>query len=440
MYALTQMKFTQPMCLLLLVGALSGCISNDAANAVVSHTDTNSISAEQHRAVIHKPAPLKPVEQMEEVTKSPEQIDDVWQRIRMQLRFADSDDKRVRSRMQWYLKQPHYMEVISERAGPFLYYLVTEVEKRNLPIELALMPMIESDFDTQAYSHKHASGLWQLTPYIAKYFGAHINDWYDGRQDIVDATEASLDFLEYLYKRFDGNWYHAIAAYNTGEGRVLRAIKRNKAANRSTDFFSLTLPKETRHFVPKLLAVTQILRHRLMDFPVIANQPVISVLPLEKHTILPDSHLWPELDKLNPGYARFPALLQGGGHIVVPTKRQQEWQTMMLNLPEPAADTWLQYRIRSGDTLSEIAARFALSVKQLKNFNQLDSNRIFAGQSLILPMLAEQQLEYKIQSGDSLWHIARRFGLSVAKIKQWNGLSSDTLQIGKTLNLFLDRS
>ena len=158
---------------------------------------------------------------------SPQKLDDVWQRIRAQLTFANSSHPDVQQRIAWYLSHPNYMDEISRRAEPYLYYIVTEVEKRNLPIELALMPLIESDFDASAYSHKHASGLWQFTPAIAKYFKVQISPWYDGRQDVIDSTRAALDFMEYLHKRFDGDWYHAIAAYNLGEGRVLRAISNN---------------------------------------------------------------------------------------------------------------------------------------------------------------------------------------------------------------------
>jgi membrane-bound lytic murein transglycosylase D len=171
---------------------------------------------------------------------SPQKLDDVWQRIRTQLTFANS-------------------------------YIVTEVEKRNLPIELALMPLIESDFDASAYSHKHASGLWQLTPAIAKYFKVQISSWYDGRQDVIDSTRAALDFMEYLHRRFDGDWYHAIAAYNLGEGRVLRAISNNKKQGKPTDFFNLKLPKQTSQYVPKLLAAAQLLKSQKMAFPTKSN-------------------------------------------------------------------------------------------------------------------------------------------------------------------------
>ena len=410
-----------------------GVQTNDKAQQLDSLVESNSAKAVEGSE--------KPVEvSHKEPELPPELADDLWVRISQQLAFTHSDNDRVKRRIEWYMRHPNYMHTISARAEPFLYYLVTEVEARNLPIELALMPLIESDFNAQAYSPRHASGLWQLTPHIAKHFGTRINAWYDGRQDIVDSTQAALDFLEYLHKRFDGDWYHTIAAYNTGEGRVLNAIKKNKRKGLSTDFFSLQLPKETRHFVPKLLAVTQILKNKLMDFPAIDNEPVISIVPWGKPAVLPNSSDWKDIDSLNPGYTRFPALLEGGKHIVVPADRLSEWHELVAQLPALSADTWQQYRIRPGDTLSGIAYRHSLTVAQLKTFNQLDGDRIRAGKTLLLPLLADKQVDYTVKEGDSLWLIARRFDTTVLKLKQWNSLSSNTLQIGKTLNIFLNPS
>ncbi|MBQ4812684.1 lytic transglycosylase [Pseudoalteromonas luteoviolacea] len=368
---------------------------------------------------------------------SPEDAEDVWQRIRQQIRFAPSEHPRVKKRIEWYLQHPNYMHTISERAEPLLYYIVTEIEKRNLPIELALMPLIETDFDMQAYSHKHASGLWQLTPLIAKHYGLKINPWYDGRQDLIDSTHAALDFLTYLHRRFDGNWYHAIAAYNTGEGRVLRAIDKNRKAGKSTDFFALQLPRQTRHYVPKLLAATQLLKQQLMNFPAITNAPALSIITLPNATILDNSPEWSMLAQLNTGYARFPALLGGPNRLIIPTSKAGDWQQYAQTLPTMPDNQWQSYTVRRGDSLSVIAENYGLSVSQLKSFNQLRTDRIRIGDTLILPILADQQYTYTVKSGDSLWRIARQFNVSVNKLKQWNQLSNATLQIGKRLTIFL---
>ncbi len=372
-------------------------------------------------------------------TKSPQQVDDVWQRVRMQLSFPDSQHEDVQKRVDWYLAHPNYMEEISRRAQPYLYHIVTEVEKRELPIELALMPLIESDFDASAYSHKHASGLWQLTPSLAQYFKVKISPWYDGRQDVINSTDAALDFLEYLHKRFDGDWYHTIAAYNVGEGRVLKAIEKNKKAGKSTDFFALDLPKQTRHYVPKLLAAVHLLKHQKMVFPAIENSPAIATLPVKGAVILADRSQWQQLESLNHGVIRFPAVIDAP-HLVVPANQKAQWQDIIAQQQSSDYSQWHHYTIAKGDSLSVIAKRYELTTSQLKAFNNLKSDRIRVGDKLILPVLADEQIEHKVASGESLWKIARRYDVTVSKLKQWNNLSKETLRIGDKLKVFLSRS
>lgn len=384
--------------------------------------------------------PLDPLAQHNALTQpaiNPSQTDDVWQRIRMQLSFPHSMEQLVSNRVNWYLKRPNYMGTISQRAEPFLYYIVTEVERRGLPVELALMPLIESDFNTRAYSNKRASGLWQLSPLIAKHYGLEITPWYDGRHDIVESTNAALNFLTYLHQRFDGNWYHAIAAYNTGEGRIARAIKKNKKQGKSTDFFSLSIPKETRHYVPKLLAVAQLLRDQNMAFPAIDNTAKIEVVKKEGDYILTDSPQWEALSDLNPGYKRYPALINGPKHIVLRISQQQDWQHYIDKLPPISNKTWKEYTIRRGDSLSKIAYIYNVSISDLKKFNKLKSNKIRVGDKLTLPLLADKEMEYTVKSGDSLWRIANRFNVTIKNIKQWNNLSKNRLNIGDKLTIFL---
>jgi len=339
---------------------------------------------------------------------SSQKLDDVWQRIRTQLTFANSSHPDVQQRIAWYLSHPNYMDEISRRAEPYLYYIVTEVEKRNLPIELALMPLIESDFDASAYSHKHASGLWQLTPAIAKYFKVQISSWYDGRQDVIDSTRAALDFMEYLHRRFDGDWYHAIAAYNLGEGRVLRAISNNKKQGKPTDFFNLKLPKQTSQYVPKLLAAAQLLKSQKMAFPTISNSPTIAVLPIDDAVILDNQKQWQQLEFLNHGVIRFPAIIDAP-HIVVPVAEQTQFKDMLANLDSNDYSQWQHYTVKRGDSLSVIAKRYKVGISQLKAFNDLKSNTIRIGQKLVLPQLADTQIEHQVKSGDSLWKISSQY-------------------------------
>ncbi|KAA1162807.1 LysM peptidoglycan-binding domain-containing protein [Pseudoalteromonas fuliginea] len=410
-----------------LIFILSGCETTPEQPAPKTIIKANPVVNQQSKA-IEQIAPLNPKE-----------LDDVWQRIRAQLSFANSNHPDVNKRIAWYLSHPNYMDEISRRATPYLYHIVTEIEKRDLPIELALMPLIESDFDASAYSHKHASGLWQLTPSIAKYFKVKISPWYDGRQDVIDSTRAALDFMEYLYKRFDGDWYHAIAAYNLGEGRVLRSIKNNKRQGKPTDFFSLKLPKQTSQYVPKLLAAAQLLKSQKMVFPAIANKNTIAVIPVSGSVIIDNKEKWQQLESLNYGVIRFPAVIDAP-HIVVLADEQIEFKTMLANQKSNDYSQWQHYTIQSGDSLSVIAKRHAITVSQLKAFNNLKSNRIRAGKKLILPILAEQEIEHKVKSGESLWKIAKYYKVSINKLKQWNNLSSDHLKIGKKLTVFLSNS
>jgi len=248
-----------------------------------------------------------------------------------------------------------------------------------------------------------------------------------------------LDFMEYLHKRFDGDWYHAIAAYNVGEGRVLRAINNNKKQGKPTDFFSLKLPKQTSQYVPKLLAAAQLLKSNKMVFPPISNQQTIVALPVSGAVILDNQEEWRSLEGLNYGVIRFPAVIDAP-HIVVPASKQAEFKSMLANQKENDYSQWQHYTIQPGDSLSVIAKRYAISVKQLKAFNNLKTDRIRAGKKLILPMLADQQVEHLVKSGESLWKIAKRYNVSITKLKQWNNLSRDRLQIGEKLTVFLSNS
>src|SRR5690606_8666965 len=179
-----------------------------------------------------------------EVELTPQQEADLWLRIKRQLTFEAPEVPRLVSQRNWYLKHPTYMERVAKRAQPFMYLIVDEIERRNMPLELALLPIVESAFDPFAYSHGRAAGVWQFIPGTARHYGLEINWWYDGRRDVYAATHAALDYLDALQKRFDGDWLHALAAYNSGEGRVANAIRKNKRAGKPTNFWSLDLPRE----------------------------------------------------------------------------------------------------------------------------------------------------------------------------------------------------
>ena len=177
-------------------------------------------------------------------------------------RLPNIESRDVQQYQKWSSQHPTYLKNLFERAEPFLYYILNELEKRNMPTEIALLPAIESAYKPNAVSKSKASGLWQFIPSTGKHYGLKQNWWYDGRRDVIASTDGAIKYLKYLNNMFDGDWLHALAAYNSGEGRVMRAIKKNKREGKPTDFWSLALPKETRAYVPKLLALADILRHQ----------------------------------------------------------------------------------------------------------------------------------------------------------------------------------
>ncbi|MDW2127314.1 transglycosylase SLT domain-containing protein, partial [Vibrio sp. 2033] len=203
------------------------------------------------------------------------------QRIAMQLEMDIPNNKKVDYYRTWYLKHPNHLYTVSKRAAPFLYMITQRIEERGLPMELALLPVVESSFDAFAYSHGSAAGLWQFVPGTGKMMGLEQNYWYDGRRDVAASTDAALDYLVQLNERFDGNWEHAIAAYNSGGGRVSSAIRKNKKLGKPVDFFSLDLPKETSSYVPKLLALADVVANQEkygIDIPSIPNKPVLTLV------------------------------------------------------------------------------------------------------------------------------------------------------------------
>ena len=184
---------------------------------------------------------------------------DLWMRMRKGFQLdLELKNPRIESQLNWYVKNPRYIERTFGRAQRYLHHIVQAIEEHGLPLELALLPVVESAFDPFAYSHGRASGLWQFIPGTGKMYGLHQNWWYDGRRDVLASTQAAIDYMSYLSRRFDGNWLYALASYNSGSGRVSKAIRNNKKRGKAVDFWSLKLPRETRAYVPKLIAIAKL--------------------------------------------------------------------------------------------------------------------------------------------------------------------------------------
>ncbi len=376
---------------------------------------------------------------------------------------------------EWYGDNPAYMARVLNRAQPWMHHIVNEIEQRDLPGEFALLPIVESAFDPFAYSHGRAAGPWQFLSGTARDFGIVINDWYDGRRDFVAATRAALEYLEYLGDLFDGDWALALAAYNAGQGRVGRAIRRNAARGLGTDWHELPLPRETLAYVPKLKGLGCLFREPAsyaFVLPALEDRPAVVPVTVPKPVDIVHLALHAELDltelvTLNAGLNRHLTPPDGPGYVVVPIDAATRVAAVLEDLPASPPLVSERVRVRTGDSLSRLAVRHRTSVDALKRINGLDSDRLIAGQMLALPgqlrttepeagtkyaavyreltslqqqLLPTDRFIHRVRSGESLWVISRRYGVSVREIQRMNGLGPSTLiRPGQRLVIETDR-
>lgn len=305
----------------------------------------------------------------------------LWQRIRNGFGLPDMSSPLVREQEEWFAKRPDYISRVVARSSRYLYYIVEQIEKRGMPSEIALLPIIESAYNPVAYSRAHASGIWQFIPSTGKRYGLQQNFWYDGRRDVTAATNAALDYLENLYEMF-GTWDLALAAYNWGEGAVSRAVAKNVAKGLPTDYRSLTMPAETRYYMPKLQAVKNIIANpsqfavELTDVP---NQPYFVEVPTTKHI---DVKLAAKLagmpveefQSLNPGNSRPVIKAEGERMLLVPADKADSFRSNMENHDEPLV-SWQAYKLKPGESLERVAARYNISVAQLRHVNGINGKR-----------------------------------------------------------------
>ncbi|MFT0212808.1 LysM peptidoglycan-binding domain-containing protein [Pseudomonas sp. F1_0610] len=377
----------------------------------------------------------------------------IWMAIRdgYQLQALIPDNPRVDQQRLWFASRPVNVERLSDRSSPYIYYIVEQLQARNMPLELALLPMIESAYDPSALSSAKAAGLWQFMPATGRYFNLQQTSWYDGRLDIVASTDAALDYLQYLNQFFEGDWLLALAAYNAGEGTVQRAQRRNQKDGLPTDYWNLKLPAETQAYVPKLLALSQILstpesyQIALADVP---NEPYFTAVELQHQIALEHLAHMAKLDKeemqrLNPGY-RQGVTMGGPKRILVPAEKAQKMQQQIAQLKPEDQVRWQSYIVQRGDSLSVIAKRFNSSAKTISQHNKLRSNNLRVGQVLTIPgrfATSQQTLavdhvrtqSYTVKSGDSLSVIAQAHGVKEADLKRWNNLKNNTLMVGQQL-------
>ncbi|MGO4892493.1 LysM peptidoglycan-binding domain-containing protein [Flavobacterium sp. W21_SRS_FM6] len=412
------------------------------------------------------------LEAPEEVAAVDEEIVDIWQRISKQLNFEIIDDKRVTEQRDWYLRHPAYMERVAKRAKPFLHLIVEEIEKHNMPLELVLLPIVESAFDPFAYSHGRAAGMWQFIPATGKRFGMKQTWWYDGRRDVLASTRGAIAYLTYLNTMFDGNWLHALAAYNSGEGRVMAAIKRNKKANKSTEFWALDLPRETRAYVPKLLALADILKNSEkynFVWPEIENQALTQAVDVGSQIDLALAAQMAgltvkELHALNPGYNRWATDPDGPFELLLPIDKVSQFQQALAKTDSKERLNWVRHKVKGGDSLLKLADKYHTTVDIIAQVNELKGNMIRQGDYLVIPValksldsysLSQDQrlvatqskkhsgafkLSHEVKSGDTMWDISRKYKVNLRSLAKWNGMApTDPLIPGKNLVVWVDK-
>ncbi len=397
---------------------------------------------------------------------------DLWRRIVERFSIASCPaDSRAEQWAFWFGQRHEYLERVTNRAQPWLHDIANELEVRDLPGELALLPIVESAYDTFAYSHGQASGAWQFVAPTAREYGLEINDFYDGRRDLYAATRAALDYLETLNNRFGGNWNLTLAAYNGGQGRVSRALQRNRARQRPTVWHELPLPRETLAYVPKLHGLGCLFREperygwtrpHWPDQPQIARVELPGPIDVVVLSALAELDLT-EIVALNAGLSKHLTSPSGPHHLIVPIHELERVQDILPELGQHEMVVWREITVRRGDTLSGLAMRHDTSVRALREANNLSGDHLTIGQTLRLPtggvapesspfadryqelaalqrrLLPTRRFRHIVRPGESLWVIARKYSVSVADIQQWNGLGgSSMIRPGQRLAIQMD--
>jgi membrane-bound lytic murein transglycosylase D len=393
---------------------------------------------------------------------------DLWQRIISAYDLNhDIDNNRVRAHLNWFKKHQGYMDRVASRGERYMYYIAEQIDVRGIPGELALLPIVESAFDPFAYSHGRASGVWQFIPSTGRDFGLTQDWWYDGRRDIKASTQAALSYLEALQREFKGDWLLALAAYNTGAGNVRKAIRKNKKLGKPTDFWSLQLPRETRDYVPKLIALAQLVKYpekNGIKLPTLENKPYFATvntggqIDLSQLAEISETDI-EEIYKLNPGFNRWATHPNSKHQVLIPIDKVAVFTKELAALPANERMKWQRHKVKRGDSLITIAKKYHTTPEVLRDSNGLKRNLIRIGDQLLIPSAYKSQnsysysvnnrlaktqssrrgktkgkVEYKVRSGDSFWEIARDHKVGIKELAKWNGMApGDTLRQGQKL-------
>jgi len=399
--------------------------------------------------------------QWDDITIAPQQpaYDDLWrylaQHFTLQSDGLASEDARVQGELDWFAAHGEYLNRVAGRARPYLYYIVQQVQAHKMPMDIALLPVVESAFDPFAYSYGRAAGLWQFVPATGHLYELKQDWWYDGRRDVGASTKAALDYLYALHDEFGGDWLLALAAYNSGPGTVHHAIMVAERHGRPTDFWHLDLPAETRAYVPRLIAICKLVadqNHMGVDLMPIPNQPYLTQVDaggqIDLATAAKLAGMTTEqMYLLNPGYNRWATDPQGPYSLFVPLDAKDTFDQALASLPPHDRVQWATHVVGKGDTIGGVAKKFNTTVAVIKELNGMRSNSLHLKQTLLVPVAritladatlhAEQKVAgmgdmhlpggrviHKVRDGENLWMIAQHYHVTVSSILHWNKLSA----------------
>jgi membrane-bound lytic murein transglycosylase D len=383
--------------------------------------------------------------------------DDLWQRIRHGFAIPNLNDELVKRKTAEYAANSDYLQRILDRSRLYLYHIVEEIEKRGLPTEIALLPMVESAFNPLAYSRAHASGLWQFIPGTGKRYNLEQSWWRDERRDVVDSTNAALDYLTSLYE-MHGDWHLALASYNWGENAVKRAVQNNRRLGKPTDYSSLRMPRETRHYIPKLQALKNIIADPEpygIDLDPIPNEPYFEVVDGAPDIDVMMAAKLAEMSvrdfvALNPAFSRPLIRASGAARIILPADKVEVFRANLAKSDEKTLVSWQIYHPKRGEKLETIAKKYKFSLVELKRVNGIPSWSSQVPRVMVVPINARAegdvgmppimyapptQRVHIVKRGDTLSGIAARYRLSVQSLKSWNRQIGRHLRIGERVNL-----
>src|SRR5580692_2268532 len=396
-----------------------------------------------------------------------EDYDDLFDRMRAGFAFDEVQEPAIDAQLAWFQHNPDYLERVFQRGQRYMYHVVTEVEARGMPLEFALLPVVESAYEPFAYSVSRAAGLWQFIPDTGRRFGLKQDWWFDGRRDVIESTRAALDYLQALHDQFDGDWLLAIAAYNVGENTVQRELDYNRAHGKPADFWHLKLPAETRAYVPKLLAMKRLMaepeRYGL-EFAAIPNEPYFAVINTNSQIDLKIAAQlagtsYDELVALNPGYNRWATDPDGPHRMLVPIDNADGFDTALRTLSPDDRVRFAVHEVTRRETLAMIAKQYGTSVAVITKVNDLKGGKVSPGDSLKIPEISgdlpdkvllaaarvdrpetdvggrrQRQIVYRVRAGETLSSIARRHGMPVSTLARLNNMGAqDSLVKGQRL-------